>query len=76
MSVVNEDYYRNFLEKIVENLVFESDMDDKTFKKIVNKKFEEAYSKKQNREKNIQSIFNKSIDTYQKQIKDAIRCLK
>lgn len=73
---VGEDYYRDFLEKIIENLVQESSMDDKTFKKIVNKKFEESYSKKQNRERNIQAIFDKSIDTYQKQIKDAIRCLK
>lgn len=76
MSVYNEEYYREFLERIIENLVMESTMDDKTFKRLVNKKFEEVYSKKQNREKNIQLIFNKSIDSYQKQIKDAIRCLK
>lgn len=76
ITSASEDYYRDFLEKIIENLVAESTMDDKSFKKLVNKKFEEAYSKKQSREKNIQSIFNKSIDTYQKQIKDAIRCLK
>lgn len=75
-NMINEDYYKDFLEKIIEGLVAESTMDDKTFKKLVNKKFEEAYSKKQSREKNIQSIFNKSIDSYQKQIKDAIRCLK
>lgn len=71
-----EDYYRSFLEQIIENLVKDSSMDSKTFKKIVNKKFEEAYLKKQNKKKNIQAIFYKSIDSYQKQIKDAIRCLK
>lgn len=72
----SEAYYKDFLEKIIEGLVNESTMDDKTFKRLVNKKFEEEYTKKQNREKNILSIFNKSMDSYQKHIKDAIRCLK
>lgn len=72
----SEAYYKDFLEKIIEGLVNESTMDDKTFKRLVNKKFEEEYTKKQNREKNILSIFNKSMDSYQKQVKDAIRCLK
>ena len=76
INTVGEDYYKDFLEKIIESLVIESTMDDKMFKKMVNKKFEEEYVKKQNREKNIHSIFNKSIDSYQKQIKDALRCLK
>ena len=72
----SEAYYKDFLEKIIEGLVNESTMDDKTFKRLVNKKFEEEYTKKQNREKNILSIFNESMDSYQKQVKDAIRCLK
>lgn len=76
LSYVNEEYYHAFLDKIIENIVAEGGTDDKTFKKMVNKKFEESYAKKQNKEKNIQAIFNKSIDNYQKQIKDAIRCLK
>lgn len=75
-SSVGEGYYKDFLEKIIEGLVNESTMDDKTFKRLVNKKFEEEYLKKQNREKNILAIFNKSFDSYQKQVKDAIRCLK
>lgn len=76
ISGASESYYKDFLEKIIEGLVNESTMDDKTFKRLVNKKFEEEYTKKQNREKNILANFNKSIDSYQKQIKDAIRCLK
>lgn len=76
MTSVSEGYYKDFLEKIIEGLVNESTMDDKTFKRLVNKKFEDEYAKKQNREKNILSVFNKSIDSYQKHVKDAIRCLK
>ena len=66
-NIKNLDILSKILEKIIEGLVNESTMDDKTFKRLVNKKFEEEYSKKQNREKNILAIFNKkrSIATEQ-----------
>lgn len=72
----NPNIYKEFLEKIIEKIVSESTMDEKSFKKMVTKKFENEYSKKKNREKYIQSVFLKTQDNYNKQIKDAIRALK
>ncbi len=57
-------------------MVLESSIDEKAFKKMVNKKFEDEYSKKKTREKSIQNIFAKAQDNYNKQIKDAMRALK
>ena len=68
--------YRTFLEKIIEQMVNDSTMDEKSFKKLITKKFEDEYAKKKNREKNIQGIFIKSCDNYTKQVKDALRALK
>lgn len=68
--------YKAFLERIIEQMVLESSMDEKAFKKMVTKKFEDEYSKKKTREKNIQNIFMKTQDNYNKQIKDALRALK
>ncbi len=68
--------YKIFLEKIIEQMVNDSTMDEKSFKKLITKKFEDEYNKKKNREKNIQSIFIKSCDNYAKQVKDALRALK
>ena len=68
--------YKDLLEKIVEKLVSETNIDEKSFKKMISKKFESEYEKKKNREKNIQSIFIKTQDNYNKQIKDALRTLK
>lgn len=68
--------YKAFLERIIEQMVLESSMDEKAFKKMVTKKFEDEYSKKKTREKNIQNIFLKTQDNYNKQIKDALRALK
>lgn len=72
----DENVYRLFLERIIEKMVMESSMDEKSFKKMITKKFDDEYTKKKNREKNIQNIFIKSIDNYNKQIKDALRALK
>lgn len=72
----NDTLYKEYIEHLIKRLVEDSTMDDKTFKRIVNKKFEEEYNRKKNREKNIHAIFEKSMDNYQKQIKDAIRALK
>jgi hypothetical protein len=72
----DESFYKEYLEHLVTRLIEDSTMDEKTFKKIINKKFEDEYIKKRNREKSIHSIFTKSIDNYQKQVKDAIRALK
>ena len=68
--------YKMFLEKIIEQMVLESSIDEKAFKKMVTKKFEDEYNKKKTREKNIQNIFIKTQDNYNKQIKDAMRALK
>lgn len=72
----NEEFYKDYLEHLIIRLVEDSTIDEKSFKKIINKKFEEEYLKKKNREKNIHAIFMKSMDNYQKQVKDAIRALK
>lgn len=72
----SDNVYRLFLERLIEQMVNDSSMDEKNFKKMLTKKFEEEYNKKKNREKNIQNIFMKSIDNYNKQIKDALRSLK
>lgn len=71
-----DNVYRIFLERLIEKLVLESSMDEKSFKKMLTKKFEEEYTKKKNREKSIQNIFLKNIDSYNKQVKDALRALK
>ncbi len=71
-----DNLYRLFLERLIEQMVDDSSIDEKSFKKMLTKKFEEAYNKKKNREKNIQNIFMKNIDNYNKQIKDALRSLK
>lgn len=73
---VSSNAYRDFLERIIEKLVLESSMDEKSFKKMLSKKFEEEYAKKKNREKKIQDIFIKNIDNYNKQMKDALRAIK
>lgn len=72
----NDNFYEEYLSHLIKRLVENSMMNDKTFKRIVNKKFEDEYIKKKNREKNIHAIFVKSMDNYQKQVKDAIRALK
>ena len=72
----DDNVYKIFLEKIIEQMVNDSTMDEKSFKKLITKKFEDEYNKKKNREKNIQSIFIKSCDNYAKQVKDALRALK
>ncbi len=72
----DEDFLRKYLEGIIRQFVEESTVDEKSFKKMINKIFEEEYAKKKSREKNIATIFMKSFDTYQKQTKDAIRTLK
>lgn len=70
------DFLKKYFESFIREFVAQSSMDDKTFKKMVNKMFEEEYAKKKNREKNIEQILKKSLDTHQKQMKDAIRILK
>ncbi len=75
-SLKDEEFLKKYLEGIIRQFVEESPIDEKSFKKMLNKLFEEEYAKKKNREKNIQQIFLKSFDTYQKQAKDAIRSLK
>ena len=72
----DENVYRAFLERLIEKMVIDSSMDEKSFKKLITKKFEDEYTKKKNREKNIQNIFFKNIDNYNKQVKDALRALK
>lgn len=72
----DEEFLKKYLEGIIRQFVEESSVDEKSFKKLMNKIFEEEYAKKKSREKNIQQIFMKSFDTHQKQIKDAIRTLK
>jgi len=72
----DEEFLKKYLEGIVRQFVEESTVDEKSFKKMLNKLFEEEYAKKKTREKNIQQIFMKSFDTHQKQVKDAIRSLK
>lgn len=68
--------YKEFIERLIEKMVLEYSMDEKSFKKMITKKFEEEYNKKKTREKNIQNIFLKTQDNYNKQIKDATRALK
>lgn len=75
-TLKDEEFLKKYLEGIVRQLVEESSIDEKSFKKLLNKLFEEEYAKKKSREKNIAAIFTKSFDTYQKQAKDAIRSLK
>lgn len=72
----NNNTYKDFLDRLIEKLVSESSIDEKSFKKMITKKFEDEYTKKKNREKNIQNIFLKAQDNYNKQIKDALRILK
>ena len=72
----NNNIYKDFLDRLIEKLVSESSIDEKSFKKMITKKFEDEYTKKKNREKNIQNIFLKAQDNYNKQIKDALRILK
>lgn len=72
----SDNSYRIFLERLIEKIVLESSMDEKTFKKMITKKFEDEYSKKKKREANIQNTFIKSMDNYNKQVKDALRALK
>lgn len=72
----NPNIYREYLEKIIEKIVAESSMDEKSFKKMLTKKFEGEYLKKKNREKSIQTVFLKTQDNYNKQVKDALRALK
>lgn len=75
-ALKDEEFLKKYLEGMVRQFVEESTVDEKSFKKMINKLFEEEYAKKKNREKNIATIFIKSFDTYQKQAKDAIRSLK
>ncbi len=75
-ALKDEEFLKKYLEGIIRQFVEESSIDEKSFKKMLNKLFEEEYAKKKNREKNIQQIFIKSFDTYQKQARDAIRSLK
>lgn len=75
-ALKDEEFLKKYLEGIIRQFVEENPIDEKSFKKLLNKLFEEEYAKKKNREKNIQQIFVKSFDTYQKQAKDAIRSLK
>lgn len=75
-AIKDEEFLKKYLEGIIRQFVEESSIDERSFKKLLNKLFEEEYAKKKNREKNIQQIFIKSFDTYQKQAKDAIRSLK
>lgn len=72
----NNNSYKAFLDRLIEKLVSESSIDEKSFKKMITKKFEDEYTKKKNREKNIQNIFLKAQDNYNKQMKDALRILK
>lgn len=72
----DEEFLKKYLEGFIRQFVEEGSTDEKSFKKMINKIFEEEYAKKKNREKNIQQVFAKSIDNYQKQVKDAIRALK
>lgn len=80
LNVINnnleDNQYKLFLERLIEKMVTDSTMDQKSFKKMLTRKFDEEYSKKKNREQNIQNIFIKNIDNYNKQMKDAIRALK
>ncbi len=68
--------YQDFLNRLIERLVLTSSIDEKSFKKMLAKKFEDEYNKKKNREQTIQNIFLKTIDDYNKQVKDALRALK
>lgn len=68
--------YKEFIEKLIEKMVLEYSIDEKSFKKMIIKKFEDEYNKKKSREKNIQNVFIKNIDNYNKMVKDAMRALK
>ncbi len=68
--------YQTFLNHLIEKMVVTSSMDEKSFKRMITKKFEDEYNKKKTREQNIQNIFLKNIDSYNKQVKDALRALK
>lgn len=73
---LENNIYKEFIEKLIEKMVLEYSIDEKSFKKMITKKFEEEYNKKKSREKNIQNIFIKNIDNYNKMVKDAMRALK
>ena len=73
---LDSNIYKEFIEKLIEKMVLEYSIDEKTFKKMITKKFEDEYSKKKVREKNIQNVFIKNIDNYNKMVKDAMRALK
>lgn len=72
----NENVYKLFLERLIEKMVQDTNVNEKSFKKMLTKKFEDEYAKKKKREVSIQGIYNKTIDNYNKQVKDAIRALK
>ena len=72
----NENVYKLFLERLIEKMVQDTNVNEKNFKKMLTKKFEEEYAKKKKREITIQTIFDKTMDNYNKQVKDAIRALK
>ncbi len=76
LKETNLDFLKKYLEGFVRQFVEESSIDEKDFKKMMNKLFEEEYSKKKSREKNIHQIFTKSFDNHQKQVKDALRILR
>ena len=65
-----------FLDRLIEKMVQDTNVNEKNFKRMITKKFEDEYDKKKKREISIQGIFNKTIDNYNKQVKDAIRALK
>lgn len=70
------DFWKLYINKMIEYIVNESNMDEKNFKKLVNNKFSDELTKKHGREKNIINGFEKSFDNYNKQMKDAIRLFK
>ena len=72
----NENVYKIFLDRLIEKMVQDTNVNEKNFKRMITKKFEDEYDKKKKREISIQGIFNKTIDNYNKQVKDAIRALK
>ena len=76
LNKLDNNIYKEFIEKLIEKMVLEYSVDEKSFKKMIIKKFEDEYNKKKVREKNIQNVFIKNIDNYNKMVKDAMRALK
>ncbi|MEG0977289.1 MAG: DUF2357 domain-containing protein [Bacilli bacterium] len=72
VSLVNLSY----IGKIVNDVVFESNITENEFKKLVNKEFKEATKKRKNQEKSIRNCFKDFLNEFDKKKQKAVALLK